>query len=151
MVHKGKTDCQPGEVGYNPEILDILDNHFLDLIQKGTIQAAGYLLARHGKVFALRTMGKQSSLEDKGDFMPDNLRPIASITKVFTTTAVLQLLEKGKLPLWQNVSEILKEFDTEMFRHIMKGRKGRAFILIRMRILYLSGFILIRNFILNPG
>jgi CubicO group peptidase (beta-lactamase class C family) len=117
-VHKGKIHCQPEEVGYQPEILDRMDNHFLDLINKGMIQAAGYLLARHGKVFALRSMGKQSSRSDEGDFLPDNIRPVASITKVFTVTAILQLMEQGKITIWQRASEFLKEFDNEMFRHI---------------------------------
>jgi CubicO group peptidase (beta-lactamase class C family) len=96
----------------------VLDAHFQGLIQDGKIQAAGYLLARDGKVFAHRSMGKLSAFEDAGDFMPDSIRPIASITKVFTTTGILQLLEQGKIFLKQPVCQILKEFDTDMHRQI---------------------------------
>jgi CubicO group peptidase (beta-lactamase class C family) len=118
MVHTATTDYAPEDAGYNPDTIDKLDKHFLFLIEKKTIQAAGYLLSRHGKVFCLRSMGRQSGIGDKGDFLPDSIRPVASVTKVFTTTSVLQLMEMGKLFLEQPVCEFLKEFDTEMHRHI---------------------------------
>jgi CubicO group peptidase (beta-lactamase class C family) len=118
MIHSGETDCSPEQVNYNPETLSVLDKHFENLIDKNTIKAAGYLLAKDGKIFAHRTMGKQSGYEDKGDFLPDSIRPIASITKVFTATALLQLMEKGKFYLKQPVSNFIKEFDTAMHRHI---------------------------------
>lgn len=118
MVHKAKTDCLPEEAGYDPEKLEILDRHFLQCIEKGIAQGASYLLAKDGKVFAHRSMGKISATEDKGDLMPDSIRPVASITKLFTTTALLQLMEKGKCTLQQPVAEFIKEFDTDMHHHI---------------------------------
>ncbi len=118
MIHLGKTDCGPEEVGYNPEALESLDKHFQALIDKGMINAAGYLLSKDGKVFAHRSMGKQSVYEDKGEFLPDSIRPIASISKVFTTTGLLQLMEQGKFFLHQSVSDFIKEFDTDMHRYI---------------------------------
>jgi CubicO group peptidase (beta-lactamase class C family) len=118
MIHEGKTDCKPEEIGYRPGTLDTLDSCFKSLIDKGTIQAAGYLLARHGKVFAHRTMGSRTPSKERGDFLPDSIRPIASVTKVFTATAILQLMEKGKLWLHQPVSSVIEEFDTEMHRYI---------------------------------
>ncbi|MBN1430097.1 MAG: beta-lactamase family protein [Anaerolineae bacterium] len=117
-VHIGKIDVDPDAVNYNPATLNVLDAHFQGLIEGGMIQAAGYLLARDGKVFAHRAMGRLSAAEDAGDFMPDTIRPIASITKVFTTTGILQLLEQGKIFLKQPVSTIIKEFDTDMHRQI---------------------------------
>jgi CubicO group peptidase (beta-lactamase class C family) len=118
MIHRGKTDCSPQDVKYNPNTLDRLDEHFQGLIEKGTIQAAAYLLARDGKVFSHKSMGRKSAFADKGEFLPDSLRPIASITKVFTTAALLQLMEQGKFFLHQPVSAFIKEFDTDMHRHI---------------------------------
>jgi CubicO group peptidase (beta-lactamase class C family) len=118
MIHSGKTDCNPDDVGYNAKALESLDKHFQTLIDKGMIKAAAYLLSRNGKVFAHRSMGRQSAYEDKGEFLPDSIRPIASITKVFTTTALLQLMERGKFFLQQPVSDFIKEFDTDMHRNI---------------------------------
>jgi CubicO group peptidase (beta-lactamase class C family) len=118
MIHSGKTDCNPADVGYNSECLQALDEHFRRLIEKGTIHAAAYLLSKDGKIFAHKSMGRQSTYEDKGDFLPDSIRPLASITKVFTATALLQLIERGLCFLDQPVSEIIGEFDTDMHKHI---------------------------------
>ena len=79
MIHQGKTDCLPRDVGYDPAALERLDGHCQDLISKGLIQAACYLLARDGKIFAHRSMGKLTAAADSRDFKPDSLRPIASI------------------------------------------------------------------------
>jgi CubicO group peptidase (beta-lactamase class C family) len=118
MIHESKIDCPPQDVGYNPEIIARLDTHVEGLINKGTIQAGAYLLAKDGKVFAHRSMGKRSANGDKDDFLPGTLRPTASITKLFTAGGILQLLEQGKLFLHQPVSSIIKEFDTDMHRYI---------------------------------
>ncbi len=118
MIHLGKIDCRPEEVDYNPEVIETLDRCFQGLIDNHTIQAAGYILARYGKIFAYKTMGNQNAFEDKGFFLPESIRPIASITKVFTATAILQLMEQGKLYLKQPVSEFIKEFKTDMHRYI---------------------------------
>ncbi len=117
-VHKGRIDVEPDAVNYDPAALDALDAHFQGLIETEKIQAAGYLLARDGKIFAHRAMGKLSTGEEAGEFMPDTIRPVASITKVITTTGILQLLEQGKIFLKQPVCEIIKEFDTDMHRQI---------------------------------
>lgn len=118
MIHLGKTDCRPEEVDYNPEVIETLDKYFQGIIDNHTIQAAGYILARYGKIFAYKTMGIQNAFEDKGFFLPDSIRWLASVTKVFTAAAILQLMEQGKLFLKQPVSEFIREFKTDMHRYI---------------------------------
>jgi CubicO group peptidase (beta-lactamase class C family) len=63
-------------------------------------------------------MGKLSAADDAKAFKTDTIRPIASITKVFTITGILQMLEQGKIFLNQPVSTIIEEFDTDMHRQI---------------------------------
>lgn len=115
MVKNGKTDCSPAEAGYHEETLNCIDSHLQRLINEKKILAGAYLLARHGKVFAHRTMGKLSALEDTGDFQPDSIRAIASVSKMFTAVSIMQLVEKGKLNLDQSVSDFIKEFDNDMY------------------------------------
>lgn len=117
-IHEGKTDVAPVEVGFDEATLNRLDEHYAALIGKGTIQAAGYILSRKGKIFAHRTMGRLGPLEDSPDIQPDSIRKVYSITKAFTSVAIHQLMDRGQLFLGQQVSSIIPEFDTEKHRSI---------------------------------
>lgn len=116
-VHVGETQTSPEKVGYIPERLDRLDEHFLDLIEQEKLQCASYLLARHGQVFACKSMGKLRYDDDR-DFLPDSIRRIASITKAFAAVAVVKLIEDGLLYLQQPVASIIDEFDTDVHKGI---------------------------------
>ncbi|MBN1646415.1 MAG: beta-lactamase family protein [Spirochaetales bacterium] len=118
MMHEFKADCAAAEVNYNPAAIERLDRLSEELIGKGTIQAACYLLARHGKVIAHKSAGKLTRDKGSADYLPDSIRPIASLTKAFTAVGIWQLLEQGKIYLHQQVREILKEFDTTMHEQI---------------------------------
>lgn len=117
-IHQGKTEITCKDANYNEATLDDLDNHFMGLIEDKKIQCASYILAREGKIFACRSMGKLRFDDPDKQFLPDSLRYIASITKVFTTIGIMQLIEKGKIYLEQPVGNIIKEFDTEAHRDI---------------------------------
>jgi CubicO group peptidase (beta-lactamase class C family) len=67
----------------------------------------GYLLSKGGKIFASRSMGKLTFRETGGDFQPESIRKISSITKVFTAVSILQVIEKGELRLDQTVGSSL--------------------------------------------
>jgi CubicO group peptidase (beta-lactamase class C family) len=117
-VRVGETQTSPEKVGYVAERLDRLDEHFLDLIEQEKLQCASYLLARHGKVFACKSMGRLRYDDDGGDFLPDSIRRIASITKAFAAVAVMKLVEDGLLYLQQPVASIIDEFDTDIHKGI---------------------------------
>lgn len=117
-IHEGWTDATPEDAGYDPQAIRSLDDHYADLIGKGTIQGAGYLISRGGKVFAHRTMGKLRPEEDGADLKPDSIRKLYSITKAFTAVAIHQLIDRGQLFLTQQASSILREMDTDKHREI---------------------------------
>lgn len=117
-VHKGKINISPGEAGFNKEKIEALNSHYANLIDKGTIQGASYLLSRNGKIFAHHSLGKLRDTLDSPDIMPHSIRKTYSITKVFTAVAITKLIDQGILYLSQAVSSILPEFDTDMHRHI---------------------------------
>ncbi len=117
-IHSGPVAAAPEEVGYRPEKIAQLDAHFLALVERGRLQAASYLMSRHGKVFAWKSMGRLTPDGDKGDLMPDSLRDIASVTKMFTAVCIMRLVEEGRLRLDQPVAEILEEFKTPMHERI---------------------------------
>lgn len=117
-IYRGAVDCSPEEQNYDPAQLDVLDAHYMRLMDEDLIQCGSYIMARNGRIFAKRSLGKLCGYEDKGDMKPDSIRRIASITKVFTATAIMQLMEKGKLHLTMPVSTILKEFNTSIHKDI---------------------------------
>ncbi|MBN2509035.1 MAG: beta-lactamase family protein [Spirochaetales bacterium] len=118
MLHEIKPDVQPQEEGYSPKAIERLDALSLDLVANKTVQAACYLIAKNGKIIANKSCGKLKGAKDSTDFMPDSLRPIASLTKAFTAVGIWQLLERGQIYLHQQVREIIKEFDTTMHEQI---------------------------------
>jgi CubicO group peptidase (beta-lactamase class C family) len=88
------------------------------MIQSEKIQGASYLLSRDGQIFAHRSMGRLRFDHDTAQLMPDSIRKIYSITKVFTAVAVMKLVEDGFLYLNQPVMTIIDEFNTPVHSKI---------------------------------
>jgi CubicO group peptidase (beta-lactamase class C family) len=110
------TRFRPDEVGYDPVRIDALNRHFEDMIAKKKIFSANYCMARDGKVFANTAFGRLSFREeDERELKPDTIQGIASITKLFTSVAIWQLVEDGKMRVNQRVGEIIEEFNEKPF------------------------------------
>jgi CubicO group peptidase (beta-lactamase class C family) len=118
LIRNGPLDCSPEDVGYNPKKLELLDQHYMNLIKLQKIQCAGYLLSLGGKVFAWKSLGNLSYTDDQEPLLPQSIRKMYSITKFFTAIAIMQLVEEGYIYLGQKVAEILKEFDTPIHKDI---------------------------------
>ncbi|MBN2354431.1 MAG: beta-lactamase family protein [Spirochaetales bacterium] len=116
--HSGSTDVTPEEAGFHSPRLDALDSFFARLIEKKRLQAAGFLLARRGKIFASRTLGSLAPDDPGRSFLPDSLLAVGPITQAVTAVALFTLMEAGRLTLEQPVSRMIKEFDTDQHRKI---------------------------------
>jgi len=117
-IHQGEVDCDPAGARYDSRALDALDAHFERLIEAKRIQCASYMLSRGGKVFARKALGNLRWTEDSPGLRTDSIRHVASISKIFTATAVMQQVERGKLYLYQSVASIIPEFDTKQHKAI---------------------------------
>lgn len=118
MISK-KTPYTPEYAGYDSSRLEVLDDHLLRMIAKDQIQGASYCLSRQGKPFANNAVGRFSYREKSTKEMtPDDLHYIASITKLFTATAIMKLFEDGKLILGQPVGDFIEEFKQVPFNQI---------------------------------
>lgn len=117
-IHEGWTNASPEESGFDKQNLRRLDDHYAAIISNGTIQAASYLLARKGKVFAQRSLGKLRNEADSMEMLPDSIRKVYSITKVFTAVAIHQLIDRGQLSLMDSVSRFIPEFNNDKHRAI---------------------------------
>src|SRR5450631_786022 len=107
----GRTQARPEEIGYEAAQLERLESIFEELLSTGKVQAASYCIARHGQIFASRSIGSRR-YDAKRPMESGTFRRIASITKVITSLGILKLVEAGRLVMELPIGEYLKEFDT---------------------------------------
>lgn len=117
-LHEGPVDCFPSDVNYAPEAIDTLDHYMDKLVSDNKLQCASYILARNGKVFAYKSLGALTYKQSSPEFLPDSIRNIGSVSKIFTAIAIMQLIEEGKIYLHQPVSTIIPEFDIGSLKNI---------------------------------
>lgn len=91
------------------------DKEFIDSLMNpaygGDNPGAVILAARDGRILLKKGYG-MASLELNIKSNPDYLYPIASISKQFTTVSILQLAEKGKLSLKDDIRKFLPGYNT---------------------------------------
>jgi CubicO group peptidase (beta-lactamase class C family) len=73
---------------------------------------AAILVARKGEVIYSKAFGK-ANLEQDVPMQTDQVFRIASITKQFTAVAILQLMEKGKLVLNDDITQYLPDYPVQ--------------------------------------
>lgn len=103
---------------YRSEQFKYLNMYFDKLILNKKIQCASYAIAKKGQIMKFNSFGSIRESVDSSAFTCKSIRRIASITKLFTATAIMQLIEKGMLNLSTPVKDILAEFDTAEHRLI---------------------------------
>lgn len=117
-ITHGEVHCSPDEVDYYQENLDRLDDFFLTQMKQENLQCASYLMSRRGKIFSHRFIGPQTPEENSPAYGPDSIRRIASMTKMFTSISILQLIEQGQLALNDSVAKYIPQFDTNQHRNV---------------------------------
>lgn len=100
---------KPEEVGLSTERLQRVHEVIKGYIDSGTLPGAVTLIARNGSVAYLDVQGMQD-IESKTLMSDNSIFPVFSMTKPFTVTAVLILMEEGKLRLTDPVSRFIPEF-----------------------------------------
>ncbi len=110
--------------------LKVLDGILLDAVHSGEIPGA-VLVVWHNGQFAYRKAFGDRALEPRRETMTINtIFDLASLTKVVaTTTAVMQLVEDGKIRFNDPVAKYLPEF----------GENGKADVTIRELLTHYSG------------
>lgn len=89
---------------------DFLDGFFAAAMESGHVPGAVFVFVENGRVVLKRGYGF-ANLETKARVDPDTtLFQIASVSKLFTATAVMQLYEQGKLQLDADVNTYLSTF-----------------------------------------
>lgn len=122
-------DVTMESVSFREEQIDKMDTLLETLITDKKYLGASYLMSRNGKPFYAKAMGEMSY--EGGPLQIDTIHGLASITKVFTAVAIMQLIEAGKIYLDQPVATLVKEFDNDMYKpvtifHLLTHTSGVA-------------------------
>lgn len=91
----------PESAGFSRERLDRIDAVMRAHVSAGELAGASGLIARHGKVVFRQTWG---------DYKPDTIVRMYSMTKAQTAVAAMMLYEEGKFSLNDPLSKYLPEF-----------------------------------------
>jgi len=99
----------PEEVGLSTERLKRISAGFQEDVDKGMIPGAVIMIVRKGKVAYFEAIG----YKDREKSIPmkrDSIFRIASMSKPFTSLAIMMLAEEGKIQLFKPASTYLPEF-----------------------------------------
>ncbi len=122
----------PTDLGLDRARLDGLDALVLDGLKRGRAPGAVVLVVRHDAIAFRRAYGARSLQPTRTPMTADTVFDLASLTKpLATATAVMVLLEQGKLRLSDRVAKHLPEF----------GRRGKETITVEQLLLHTSGLI----------
>src|SRR3984893_4327851 len=99
----------PHSVGISRAALDRV-NALLELKVRQGLGAASILVARQGTIVLHKGFGHLSHEPGSPLVQPDSVYIVASITKPVTATALMMLVERGKVSLADPVSTYLPEF-----------------------------------------
>ncbi len=81
-------------------------------VRDGIVPGISIAVARHGELLATHVAGKKAA-GGGGPVTEDTLYPLASVTKPFTATLVLRLVDRGLLTLDEPVRRFVPELGTE--------------------------------------
>ncbi|HEV3096744.1 MAG TPA: serine hydrolase domain-containing protein [Candidatus Dormibacteraeota bacterium] len=119
----------PEDVGMSAEQLRRVGELARGWVDEDLLQGLVGLVARHGRIVFYERFGRQLPDRDSPSVSLDSIFPMASITKIFTTTAVMLLVEEGRVGLNRRVREYIPEFagegkDGVLLRHLLTHTSG---------------------------
>lgn len=102
----------PGDSELEPQLSKAADERLDAAFAKGKFVGIGAGIVRDGRLVYYRPLG-EADVEREVEITPSTTFRIGSVSKTFTATGVMQLLEKGKLGLDDKVNDRLKSYRIE--------------------------------------
>lgn len=116
---------KPEDVGLSSARLNRLTDRFKAGVAKGEIPGAVVLVARNGKIAYLQSFGLRDP-DGKAPMKSDVIFRIASMSKPFTSLAIMMLAEEGKLSIAEPASKYLPEFKDLKVGVLKPGADGKS-------------------------
>jgi len=101
--------AEPESVGMSSQKLDMLPKSLGAYVDKGQLSGAVSVVARNGKIVHFEAIGKRDVERDL-PMEKDTIFRMYSMTKPITGTAIMILVDEGKLKVTDEVSKYLPEF-----------------------------------------
>jgi CubicO group peptidase (beta-lactamase class C family) len=119
----------PEEAGFAEDRLQRLYRELEDAAARGAIPGAAVLVARNGRAVAPFAVGRQFPDQPDSKVSPDSIFLVASVTKPVVATALMLLVERGKLLISDRVADHLPEF----------GNRGKEEVRVHHLLTHTSG------------
>ncbi len=114
--------------GFAPEKLERIPAAFKDAVDKKQGAGASALVARHGKIVYLTSVGMQD-LEANVPLSDGTIFRIASMSKPVTSAAVMVLVDDGKLSVSDPLSKFVPEFKD--MQVLVPSQDGKSYELVK--------------------
>jgi len=108
---------KPEEVGMSSQKLHNILSQARDWVAREKTMGAVLLVMRNDKIVLFETVG-WSDKENKVPMRPDHIFRMGSMTKPITGTAILMLMEEGKLQMNDKVSKYVRSFNNPKCKEI---------------------------------
>ncbi|PZN08214.1 MAG: serine hydrolase [Bacillota bacterium] len=140
----------PEDAGMIGAYLDRIDGAVRTGIEAGVFPGAVVLVARHGRIVKHQAYGHALKYATDREplppsawlpMRPDTVFDLASVTKLFTSIAVMQLAERARIDLDDPVAKYVPEF----------GLAGKDFVTVRQLLAHTSGLPAWRPLYTWPG
>jgi CubicO group peptidase (beta-lactamase class C family) len=120
---------KPEDVGVSTDRVNKIRKNAKGWVDEGIHPSLVILAARHGVIFLHEALGVLGTEDPSCPIELNTIFPLASISKLFTGTAAMILVEEGLLGLNRPVADYLPEFAGEekagvMVRHLMTHTSG---------------------------
>lgn len=127
----GLPPAKAESVGMSSSHLALLDGLMEAAIARKDFPGAVIVVARKGKVVYRKAFGLSQTLPERRPLAADMIFDQASVTKpVATATAVMLLVERGRIRLWDRVSAYVPGFATWYGEKGVAGEEARLFHLL---------------------
>ena len=123
--------AKPESVGMSSPQLAFLDKIVAEAVARKDFPGAVLLVAHEGRVVYRKAFGLSQLVPEPRPLTADMIFDLASVTKpVATATAVMLLVERGEIRLWDRVRVYVPEFSTWYGEKGIAGEEARLYNLL---------------------